>query len=72
MAEYQEVLESIRQMSPSEQEQLRRDLETLAGVARKQDQVPKQNRTPGLNRGQILISEDFNDPLRDDYLGLAS
>jgi hypothetical protein len=72
MAEYQEVLESVRQMSPSEQEQLRRDLEALARGSGTQDQMPKQNRTPGLNRGQILISEDFNDPLPDDYLGLAS
>ncbi len=72
MAEYQEVLESVRQLSSSEQEQLRRDLESLAHVAGKQDQPPKKNRTPGLNRGQIVVSQNFDDPLPDEYLGLSS
>ena len=72
MAGYQEVLEGARQLSPEEQEQLRRDLEALAQGASKQESTPKKNRTPGLNRGQILIGDDFNDPLPDEYLGMAS
>ena len=72
MTGYEEVLESIQQLSPEEQEQLRRELETLAHVANTQALTPKKNRTPGLNRGQFWVSDDFNDLLPDEYLGIAS
>ncbi len=28
---------------------------------------PKKQRVPGLNRGTIKLSEDFNDPLPDEF-----
>ncbi len=72
MAGYQEVLKGAAQLSVEEQEQLRRELEGLTQVSNKQDHMPKKNRTPGLNRGQIWISDNFNDPLPDEYLGISS
>ena len=69
MAEYQEVLDIVRQLSAAEREQLRCDLDEL-GQSPTTKTSPKQSRTPGLNRGQIEIGDDFNDPLPDEYLGL--
>ncbi len=67
-----EVLESARQLSETEREQLRHELEALArGQPRQAVAPPTQGRTTGLNRGQIIIGADFNDPLPDEYMGLA-
>ena len=71
MATYQEVLEDARQLSSEGQEQLRRALEKLAKHPATEEPDPKKNRTPGLNRGQIWISDDFNDPLPDEYPGIS-
>ena len=71
MATYQEVLEEARQLSSEEQEQLRQALEKLAKHSAPQEPEPKKNRTPGLSRGRIWISDDFNDPLPDEYLGIS-
>ncbi len=72
MSEYQDVLEGAQQLSPEEQEQLYRDLEALLKSSASQKPAPKKNRTPGLNRGQIWISDDFDDLLPDEYLGISS
>ena len=72
MATYQEVLDEAQQLSSEEQEQLCQALEKLAKHSATEEPEPKKNRIPGLNRGQIWISDDFNAPLPDEYLDVSS
>lgn len=64
------LLKGAQQLMPEELTQLRRELETLAHIALNPEQAPKKSRTPGLNRGHIWTSDDFNDPLPEEYLGM--
>ncbi|BAY33464.1 hypothetical protein NIES2107_53600 [Nostoc carneum NIES-2107] len=54
------------QTLPPEQQQMLLDFVEFLAQKHAQPQ-PVQQRIPDLNRGEIWISEDFNDPLPDEF-----
>ncbi len=61
-----EVLTKLQTLAPEQQKQVFDFIDFLAQMYPQSQQAPQQ-RVPDLNKGQILISDDFDDPLPDEF-----
>ncbi|MEH2195848.1 MAG: DUF2281 domain-containing protein [Nostoc sp.] len=60
------LIAKLQTLAPEQQQQV---LDFVEFIAQKyaQPQQPPQNRVLGLNQGKIWISDDFNEPLPDEF-----
>jgi mRNA-degrading endonuclease RelE of RelBE toxin-antitoxin system len=64
-----EVIAKLQSLAPEQQQQVLDFVEFLAqkyNQPQKTKEIPKK-RVPDLNKGQIWMSDDFNDPLPDEF-----
>ncbi len=61
-----ELIAKLQTLAPEQQQQVLDFVEFLAQKYTQSEQVPEQ-RILGLNQGEIWMSDDFNDPLPDDF-----
>ncbi len=65
-----EVVAKLQTLAPEQQQQVLDFVEFLAQKYVIPEEVPEeaeQKRIPDLNRGEIWMSDDFNDPLPDEF-----
>ncbi|MEA5507142.1 DUF2281 domain-containing protein [Halotia wernerae UHCC 0503] len=61
-----ELIAKLQTLAPEQQQQV---LDFVEFLAQKyvQPEQPPQKRIPDLNKGEIWMSDDFNDPLPDEF-----
>lgn len=61
-----EVIAKLQTLASEQQKQVLDFIEFLAQKYPQSQKAPQQ-RVPDLNKGQILMSDDFDDPLPDEF-----
>ncbi len=61
-----ELIAKLQTLAPEHQQKVLDFVEFLAQKYTQPEQIPEQ-RILGLNQGEIWMSDDFNDPLPDDF-----
>ncbi|WGV27877.1 DUF2281 domain-containing protein [Halotia branconii] len=61
-----ELIAKLQTLAPEQQQQVLDFVEFLAQKYAQPEQPP-QKRIPDLNKGEIWMSDDFNDPLPDEF-----
>jgi mRNA-degrading endonuclease RelE of RelBE toxin-antitoxin system len=64
-----ELIAKLQTLAPEQQQQVLDFVEFLAQKYAQPEQIqqPLQKRIPDLNKGEIWMSDDFNDPLPDEF-----
>jgi hypothetical protein len=64
-----ELIAKVQTLAPEQQQQVLDFVEFLMQkyAQSEKTQEPPQQRVMGLNEGQIWMSDDFNDPLPDEF-----
>jgi mRNA-degrading endonuclease RelE of RelBE toxin-antitoxin system len=64
-----ELISKLQTLAPEQQQQVLDFVEFLAQKYAQPEETsqPPQQRIPDLNRGEIWMSDDFNDPLPDEF-----
>jgi hypothetical protein len=60
----QALLEQVRALTPAQQQSV---LDFAAFLGQKTPQPAPKARTPGLHKGAFVMSDDFDDPLPDEF-----
>jgi mRNA-degrading endonuclease RelE of RelBE toxin-antitoxin system len=63
-----EVVAKLQTLAPEQQQQVLDFVEFLAQKYIVPQEVPKKQRVLGLHEGMGTMTEDFNDPLSDDFI----
>ncbi|BAZ15222.1 hypothetical protein NIES4071_70940 [Calothrix sp. NIES-4071] len=61
-----EVVTKLQTLAPEQQKQVFDFIDFLAQRYPQSQEAPQQ-RVPDLNKGQIIMSDDFDDPLPDEF-----
>jgi mRNA-degrading endonuclease RelE of RelBE toxin-antitoxin system len=61
-----EVVTKLQTLAPEQQKQVFDFIDFLAQRYPQSQETPQQ-RVPDLNKGQIIMSDDFDDPLPDEF-----
>jgi mRNA-degrading endonuclease RelE of RelBE toxin-antitoxin system len=61
-----EVVTKLQTLAPEQQKQVFDFIDFLAQRYSQSQEAPQQ-RVPDLNKGQIIMSDDFDDPLPDEF-----
>jgi hypothetical protein len=64
MLNFNELMEAVEQLSDEQKRALKQRLEELEAVTTQNQLKP---RTPNLHPGSVWMSDDFDDPLPDEF-----